>query len=258
MAAAVTRRPAEAYPQKIHEAVAAKGVTNLALMTLAGQGQASRVDARNAAGITEGQEAAGQNPKLIEMMMYAKSREELSKLLQGSSKDLLAPMIPFNVRQAILAQYNAKASDQDRLDDDYVRMKSFWSGLTVGFAFSVVARFIRVIVRVAFFWLSALVAMYNQSCYGSKMPPDKKYNIVAEDFRRIWYEVVDLVMCVGAALASFVNFFAPEAISLNGMRDYYMERIDQVRERDITFLNAKQAYEDDRAQARAVTQAART
>ncbi len=167
------------------------------------------------------------------------SDEAKVKQLEAGRQVDLSPVTPMAVRQLIVAQLNHRAESAGR-----VRTKSL-AHITVCYPFTLAARIIRAVLRTVFLPLSMGVAAYQQRCYGPHMEGDNKYNIVAEDLKRVAYEWIDLVTSLLALPVGLVNTFAPNAIKLDALRRYYNGRIDTVRARNAEFYKARDAYKQD-------------
>lgn len=164
--------------------------------------------------------------------------------LAGKTRDLLMPVAPMAVRQLIEAQEHARVEDGGNVRTKILFHASF---IGIGWVASVAARVVRVVFRTVFAPISMAVAAYQQRNYGPKMG-NQKYNIVAEDVRRIGKEWVDLfVTTIAVPLIGTVNFFAPKAIKLDRIAKFYAERIDDQRAKDGVFNAARTAYIDARA-----------
>jgi hypothetical protein len=160
--------------------------------------------------------------------------------------DGLSPVCPYSIRCLLKAGYNARVIALGAPSDgDYIRFKTFWGTVTIGFALTLTARVIRVAWRVGTFIPSLLISWYQQATYGPYMPQaarNHNYNIIKEDAWRIAYEIIDLgatLLCFGIG---FINTISPEAIPTAWLRDYYAHRIDDVRQKNDWFIQARNAY----------------
>lgn len=183
-----------------------------------------------------------------ERLVYAQFAKIYSEAHQGYTNDSsllerigLTPTTPLSVRKLFTAQYNATVKDKDRGNDQPIRMKTFMAA-TVLFCFTLVARIIRVVLRTVFFWLSMLVSAYKQSNYGPKMPADKKFNLVAEDLKRIGWEWIDLGATLATPFIGLINTLYAQAITLDWMSQKYLERTDEAMKKNEIEQEAKAAF----------------
>ena len=182
-------------------------------------------------------------PTLQVRKCYHNAKELISNILEGETTNL-RPATPLNVRQAVIAQYNGRVSNQPNspTDGDGVVMKNFLSASTIGAAFSITARLIRLVVCTAFLIFSLMIAAYQQSTYGNQISTADKHSLVAETLKRYSYEWVDLAVSVGITVVGLINTFGHDNISLDRLRDYYFKRTDDMNHKDRVLAAAQAKY----------------
>lgn len=168
----------------------------------------------------------------------------LSAGLQGDKRDLLSPLCPMSIRALIEAQHHDKVSNQMGCPDNQsVRVKNLFHAI-FGFAITLTARIARTCARTLFCPLSLAVAAYQQNCYGPHMATNKAYNIVLADLKSIGNEWVDLGITLSVPFIGIINTFAPQAVPMEGIRDLYIGRVEEVRAQNAEFNAARSKYDD--------------
>ncbi len=181
-----------------------------------------------------------------------------SSLEGNAATDRLSPLCPHSVIQVFVAQHNAivNAKPGNVGNDEPLRTRNAWCW-TIGFAFTLVARIIRVVVRTLLLIPSLALSAYQQSCYSRYMNGQAgNHHIVKEDLQRYAYEWIDLAAVIGTFFAAFVNTFAPMAIPLDRLRNYYIDRVNDTRQKNAAFDRASNAYNQAKAQLRQEAEAA--
>lgn len=179
-----------------------------------------------------------------------KSIRRLNHHLKGKPENVndnslnnLSPTTPTGVRRLIIAQTNDHAKNGQT-----VRTRTLQNASPIGinWAFTLIARIIRVVIRTLGIIISVPLAAFQQSRYGSMKEAGKdilSYNLVEEDLRRIGYEWVDLAITLFAApFIGTINTLAPQAISTQSLCNYYVDRIRRVSERNQEWQKAVDAY----------------
>lgn len=184
------------------------------------------VDYRNSYNPGAGHQA-DDNTKQAAFNSFAKTLE--AELDHGRAGDLGFPSCPHSIVQLFVAQHLAKVND--RPDAATVgniaplRMRNFYC-MTVGLAFTLLARILRVVIKTIFLPLSLLVSAYQQSNYGPHMVGKQgAHHIVVEDLRRYSHEWIDLGVTLSSVFIALAHTIAPRAITLDGLRDYYISRL---------------------------------
>ncbi|MFN0064702.1 MAG: hypothetical protein ACKVOH_00530 [Chlamydiales bacterium] len=167
---------------------------------------------------------------------YVSYLTKLSKLLRGRSFFALAPTTPMAVRQVIVAHDRARATrvHGGDVDEKSVRIKNIMAA-TFGFGLTATARAIRVAFRVITSPVSLLVSAWQASKYDK----EKGYRFwegrVGTDLTRMGYECVDCLTTLIMPFIGIINTIAPEAISTDRLRDYYVARMDAIGAKDAEF-----------------------
>lgn len=193
----------------------------------------------------------GTDDKVTAYARFIHEFDILSTKLAG-----LTPTIPMSLRHLCVAQMRHQAAENGGSTDESVRVKSFYAA-TLGFAFTLVNRIIRVVLRTVLAPISLAVAAHEQAKYGPQMRDGAgKHHIVAEDLRRIGMEWVDLGTTLLTPFIGLINMFVPKAISLHSLRNYYIERMYDVALKDIAWEEARKAYVDSKDAIQKVVEAA--
>jgi hypothetical protein len=157
----------------------------------------------------------------------------------------LTPACPMSLRKEIIAQHdyrsneNRRINHQDPATNDSIRVTNLMAA-TLGMALSLTYRLIRAVLRTLFSPITALYALHQQNRYGIE-------GWAVEDLRRVGWEWIDVGTTLVSFFAGVVNTFHPNAIKLDSLRDYYVERIDSAIGRNQDFAAAKQRYLQQRA-----------
>lgn len=166
------------------------------------------------------------------------------KAMNGEKKVKdLTPVAPMAVERLVTAQMNYYANN-----DQNVRSRTLFHAtpLGIGWALTVLARIIRIVVRTLGTPISLSVAGFQQIRYGEMKNKNEKkilkYNLVIEDLRRIGQEWIDLGMTLLSAPIGTINTFAPGAISTKFLYEYYAKRTDENVKRNHQFEKARAAY----------------
>lgn len=170
---------------------------------------------------------------------------EATRQMDGGArvKDL-TPVAPMAVERLVTAQMNHYADN-----DQNVRARTLFHATPIGLGLvlTVAARVIRVAVRTVFIPVSLAVAAFEQSRYGQMADAagEKilKYNLVAEDLRRIGQEFVDLAHSLFTVpVVGTINTIAPGAISTEFLFTQYRARVKKNVESNAQFEAARAAY----------------
>lgn len=164
--------------------------------------------------------------------IYNTYLKTLDEGLKG--KESLEASCPMSVRQLILAQEHDRATEKGYPNPEYIRMKSLFAG-TVGFAFTLAARIVRVALRTIFSPITGLHAFYQQKKYGVK-------GWAKEHCNRIAREWVDLGVTLATPFIGIVHFVRPQAIDLSKLRNYYIRKMDTVLSKNEKFETKRSFY----------------
>ncbi|MCH9627752.1 MAG: hypothetical protein S4CHLAM2_13950 [Chlamydiales bacterium] len=157
----------------------------------------------------------------------------------------LTASCPMPIRHQVIAQYNYRANEynraeqQDPFTNDSIRVTNLMAG-TIGMALSLTYRVVRTVLRTVFLPITVTYA-YHQQC---------RYAIdgwALEDLKRIAWEWVDLGAILASAFIGIINTFHPNAIKLDSLKEYYVQRTNQATSRNQEFAGAKRDYLDRRA-----------
>ncbi len=122
-----------------------------------------------------------------------------------------------------------------------IRVNNLWQA-TIGTALSLVMR----IVRIA--WTTGLLPLH----VGYAWVQENRYHVsdqvnidgwTTESLKRIAYEWVDLGTALAGSVIGLVNTIVPSAISTNALRDYYIDRTDDMRAWNAKFEGARKAFD---------------
>lgn len=164
----------------------------------------------------------------------------------------LTPSCPMPLRQQIIAQHNYLANKKNGspVNEDGIRVTNLVSSI-LGMPLSLTYRIIRTVLRSLFLPLTYLYALHQQNRYGIE-------GWAEEDVRRISWEWIDSAITLMTFFTGLVNFFHPNAIKLDRLRDYYIRRTDQAIDRNIQFADKKKTYLETRAQIRQMDKSAQS
>ena len=167
----------------------------------------------------------------------------------GEVKLGLTPSCPMSLRQEIIAQHNYRSNENRRINElgpattDSIRVTNLMAG-KVGMALRLTYRIVRAVVRALFAVLTVPYALHQQHRYGIQ-------GWAKEDLKRIGWEWIDVGATIASLFAGVVNTFHPNAINLNSLRDYYIDRTDRAILRNQEFAAAKKQYLQARSRTRA-------
>jgi hypothetical protein len=161
----------------------------------------------------------------------------------------LTPACPMPMRQQIIAQHNYRANENCILNnnippnEDSIRITNLMAA-TLGVILSLTYRIVRIVLRTLFLPVTFLYALHQEN----------KYQVegwAVEDLRRISWEWIDGGIIFISFFSGIINTFHPNAINLDSIRDYYIERIDYAIEGNQRFAQQKYAYYERKAAIRA-------
>ena len=176
--------------------------------------------------------------------IYNSYIKTLSKGLQGTMKELLAPTCPLSIRALIVAQHHDKVVKLDCPDGQSVRTANLFHAI-IGFSITLTARIVRTSFRTLFSPVSLAVAAYQQNCYSPHLDKTKADHIVVADLKSIGYEWLDLGITCAVPLIGLVNTLAPQAIPMSGIRDHYIKRVEYIRAQTAAFNAARTEYDNN-------------
>jgi hypothetical protein len=182
---------------------------------------------------SSGEEIEVRNCKILEAAQKMDGDKRLTDL---------TPVAPMAVVCLVTAQLNHYAGN-----DQNVRSRTLFHATPVGLGWvlTLVARVIRVVVRTLGIIISVPVAAFQEGRYGEMVDQGQKilkYNLVAEDVRRIGQEWADLGITFLVAAIGTVNTVAPAAISTEFLFTYYSNRTKENSDRNDQFIAARKAY----------------
>lgn len=186
----------------------------------------------------------GERGSALFWMLFSQTRNDFDV---SNVKLGLTPSCPMPLRLQIIAQHDYRANENRRLDEkpaanhSYVRITNLMAA-TLGLALSLTYRVIRAVLRVLAAVVTIPYAYYQQKAYGVE-------GWAKEDLNRIVWEWID-VATTAYSIVGLVNMFHPNAVKLDWLRDYYVERTDEAIVRNQEFAAAKKAYLDREAEAR--------
>ncbi len=150
----------------------------------------------------------------------------------------LAASAPMTVRNTIIAWENRNAAIKGSPNLQNIRMKTFFAG-TIGLALSLIARVIRIAFKTIFLIPMLLHAAYKESKINEE-------GLVEDVFFRYFHEIGDLFITLYAGIVALINTLKPDAISTEGLRNYYVDRIDEIHVRDEVVDKAQTRYDTEK------------